>query len=124
VIVDMSPFSIREEPDALVITIDEAAALNDFRSNSFRESLYETVQNHEAARVALDLGRVDFLSSSGVAILVGLKRRLDGKQGKLVLFRVQPVVQDLLRITRLTQYFAFADGEEQALAALRPLRAV
>ena len=85
--------------------------MNDFRSNSFRDALFETVQSRDENRVALDLGLVDFLSSSGVAILVGLKRRLDAKQGKLVLFRVQPVVQDLLRITRLTQYFAFANEE-------------
>lgn len=120
----MTPFTIREEPEALVVTIEEPAALNDFRSNAFRESLYEAVQGNLENRVALDLGRVDFLSSSGVAILVGLKRRLDLKKGKLVIFRVHPVVQDLLRITRLSQYFAFAGDEQEALTALRPLPAI
>lgn len=120
----MSSFSIREEPDAIIISIEEPNALNDFRSNSFRESLYEAVRNHEGNRVALDLAQVDFLSSSGVAILVGLKRRLDGKQGKLVLFGVRPIVLDLLHITRLTQFFSFATEEKEALAALRPLPSV
>jgi anti-sigma B factor antagonist len=120
----MPSYSVREEPNVLVITIDDPNALNDFRSNSFRDALYETVQGDEGNRVALDLARVDFLSSSGVAILVGLKRRLDTKQGKLVLFRVQPVVYDLLRVTRLTQYFTFADDEPKALALLRPMPAV
>jgi anti-anti-sigma factor len=117
----MSSFSLREEPDALVVRIEDPAALNDFRSNSFRESLYDAVAGHDHHRVALDLGRVDFLSSSGVAILVGLKRRVEGSQGKLVLFAVQPVVQDLLRITRLSQFFTFASDEKQALAVLRPV---
>jgi len=117
----MSSFSVREEPDALVLSIDEPAAINDFRAQSFRDELYQVVQEHEGNRVALDLGRVDFLSSSGVAILVGLKRRVDVKQGKLVIFKVQPVVQDLLRITRLSQFFTFADGEPDALSLLRPL---
>jgi anti-sigma B factor antagonist len=120
----MSSFSIREEPDILVIKIDEASALNDFRSNTFRDSLYDAVQTFEGNRIALDLGQVDFLSSSGVAILVGLKRRVDAKLGKLVLFEVQPIVQDLLRVTRLTQYFTFADTEPNALALLRPMPAV
>lgn len=120
----MSSFSIREEPDALVVRIEEPALLNDFRSNSFRDTLYEAVEGGEGSRVAVDLSRVDFLSSSGVAILVGLKRRLDSKQGKLVLFGVTPVVYDLLRITRLIQYFAFADNEGDAIAALRPLPTV
>jgi anti-sigma B factor antagonist len=115
----MSSFSIREEPDALVVTVLESSALNDFRSNSFRDSLYELVQDHPQNRVACDLTKVDFLSSSGVAILVGLKRRLDTRQGRLVLFGVQPVVHDLLRITRLSQFFAFVDTEAEALALLR-----
>ncbi len=119
----MSSFSTREEPDALVVSITEAAALNDFRSNSFRDTLYEAVTRGPKG-VALDLGQVDFLSSSGVAILVGLKRRIEGKPAKFVIFGVQPVVQDLLRITRLTQYFTFADDEKDALAILRPLPTV
>lgn len=117
----MSPFSTREEPDALVIVIENSAAMNDFRTNDLRDALYEAVRTYEGNRVAFDLGRVDFLSSSGVALLVGIKRRVDQKQGKLVIFGVQPIVQDLLRITRLHQYFTFADDEAEAHAALRPL---
>lgn len=120
----MSSFSVREEPDGLVIRIDDGAALNDFRSNSFRDALYEAVLNHDGIRLALDLGQVEFLSSSGVAILVGLKRRIEAQNGKLVLFRVQPIAMDSLRITHLTQLFNFADDEPGALASLRPLPAV
>jgi anti-sigma B factor antagonist len=121
VVVVMPPFSVREAPDALIISIDEATALSDFRSNTFRDALYQAGEDGTTPHVALDLTRVDFLSSSGVAILVGLKRRLEAKQGKLVLFGVQPVVQELLRITRLTQFFLFADDEDAALAVLRSL---
>ena len=120
----MSSFSVREEPDVLIITIDDPAALKDFRSNAFRDAFYETVQTSEAGRVALDLSKIDFLSSSGVAILVGLKKRVDAKQAKLVIFGLQPVVHDLLRVMRLTQYFTFAPDEAQALALLRPMPAV
>jgi anti-sigma B factor antagonist len=117
----MSSFSIRGEPDGLVLAIDEPNALNDFRSNDFRDSIFEAVMSHDPKGVALDLGRVDFLSSSGVAILIGLKRRLEGRQGKLVVFAVQPVVRELLRLTRLTQHLDFAADESDALNKLRPV---
>lgn len=117
----MSSFRTRDEPDGLVISLDSAAGLNDFRSTGFRESLYETVQSRETPRIAFDMKAVDYLSSSGVAILVGLKRRIEAKNGRLVLFGVQPVVFDLLRIMKLTQYFSFADDETQALVSLRPV---
>jgi anti-sigma B factor antagonist len=121
VIVVMSTFSVREEPGALVIRIEDSAALNDFRSNAFRDELYEAVQDHPSSSVALNLAAVDFLSSSGVALLVGLKRRLDSRQGKLVLCAVQPIVHDLLKITRLVQFFTFAPTEAEALATLRSM---
>lgn len=114
-------FSLRELPDAVVISIEDPPALNDFRSNAFRDSLYQTLEGLSTPKVALDLSRVEFLSSSGLAILVGTKRRLEGLNGKLVLFQVPPIVQDLLRITRLTQYFTFADDEAEALERLRAI---
>lgn len=117
----MSSFHTREEPNGLVISLENATGLNDFRSSVFRDALYETIQARETPRVAFDMNSIDYLSSSGVAILVGLKRRVDAKNGSLVLFGVQPVVFDLLRIMKLNQYFTFADNEAQALASLRPV---
>src|SRR5947209_20541444 len=117
----MSPFQSRQVSDGLVISLDNPVALNDFRSNTFREALYAFVQSRSDPRIVVDLSGIDYLSSSGVAILVGLKQRIDLLRGKLVLCRVQPLVCDLLRVMRLNQYFNFADSESEALALLRPL---
>jgi anti-anti-sigma factor len=117
----MSPFQVREESDVLVISLDNPVALNDFRSNAFREALYEFVQSRNEPRIVLDMSAIDYLSSSGVAILVGLKRRVDLQHGKLVLCRVQPLVCDLLRVMRLNQYFTFAESESEAIGLLRPV---
>jgi anti-anti-sigma factor len=116
----MSSFQAREESNALVVALDDPASLNDFRSNAFRDALYDAVQQHGDPRVAIDLGRVDYLSSTGVAILVGLKRRLDARQGRFVLFGLQPPVHDLLQSMKLTRYFTIAAAESDALALLRP----
>ena len=120
----MSTFSTREESDALIIDFDSAAGLNDFRNNALRDALYELVQGREEPRVALDLLKVDYLSSSGVAILVGLKRRIETRNGKIVLFNVQPIVRDLLKVMKLDRYFPMADDEHAAIASLRPVSTI
>lgn len=120
----MSTFSTREESDALIIDFDNVAGLNDFRNNALRDGLYELVQNRLEPRVALNLVKVDYLSSSGVAILVGLKRRIETRKGKIVLFQVQPVVADLLKVMKLDRYFAMADDEHAAIASLRPVSTI
>ena len=53
--------------------------------------------------------------------LVGLKRRVDTRNGKIVFFHVQPVVRDLLGVMKLDRFFSVADDEPRALASLRPL---
>ena len=72
------------------------------------------------SRAAPDLLKIDYLSSSGVAILVGLKRRIDTRNGKMVFFHVQPIVHDLLKVMKLDRYFPLADDEQAAIASLRP----
>ena len=86
-----------------------------------RDSLYELVQSQTSPRFAVDLAKVDYLSSSGVAILVGLKRRVETKGGQMVIYHLQPIVQDLLGIMKLDQFFTITDDEARAVASLRPL---
>jgi anti-sigma B factor antagonist len=120
----MSTFNTREESDALVLVFENAAGLNDFRNNALRDAIYELVQGRQDPRVALDMVNVDYLSSSGVAILVGLKRRIDTRGGKIVLFHVQPIVRDLLQVMKLDRYFPLADDESAALSSLRPVSTI
>ena len=116
----MSSFSTREQSDAVIVVFDSAAGLNDFRNHALRDELYDLVQTRAEPHVALDLFKIDYLSSSGVAILVGLKRRVDTRNGKIVFFHVQPIVQDLLKVMKLDRYFPLADDEQAAIASLRP----
>jgi anti-sigma B factor antagonist len=117
----MSIFTTRQEADALLIDFEGPAGLNDFRNSALRDALYELVQGLHDPRIGLNMVKVDYLSSSGVAILVGLKRRVETRGGKLVLFNVQPIVGDLLKVMKLDRYFPFVDDEHAAIALLRPL---
>jgi anti-sigma B factor antagonist len=117
----MSAFSTRSESDVLVVTFENAAGLNDFRNSALRDGLYELAQNPGETRLVVDLEKVDYLSSSGVAILVGLKRRVETKGGKIVIFHVQPIVSDLLAVMKLDRFFLIADDESEAIASIRSL---
>jgi anti-sigma B factor antagonist len=117
----MSFFTTRTDSDVLVVTFETAAGLNDFRNNALRDSLYELVASQQPPRFAVDLAKVDYLSSSGVAILVGLKRRIDTKGGQMVIYHLQPIVRDLLGIMKLDRFFAVSEDEARAVASVRPV---
>src|SRR5207249_729775 len=86
----MSNFTTHDESDVLVVKFETASGLNDFRNSALRDALYELVQARSEPLWAVDLHKVDYLSSSGVAILVGLQRRVEARQGKIVFYHVQP----------------------------------
>jgi anti-sigma B factor antagonist len=115
----MSSFSTRPDSDVQVVTFESAGGLNDFRNSALRDALYELVANENDPMLAVDLAKVDYLSSSGVAILVGLKRRVETKGGKIVIFHVQPIVRDLLAVMKLDRFFTISDDEAKAVGSLR-----
>jgi anti-anti-sigma factor len=112
------PLQTREVGGNLIVTLDEAASVNDGQSDFFRQTVYEVVEETPRPRIAVDLGPIDFLSSSGVALLIGLHRRVEAAKGALVLYRLHPYVEDLLRTMKLMPLFRVAPDEESALALL------
>lgn len=120
----MRPVKTRDEGGILILTLEEMAGINDGRSDLYRQKVYEAVSDLPRPRVAVDLGPIDFLSSSGVALLIGLRRRVAASQGSLVLFGLHPYVQDLLRVMKIAPLFRIADDEAGAVGLLSSTSAV
>ena len=115
----MRPPLIREEGDILLITLDDPTAVNEGQAFSLRQTLYGKVEALEAPKVAIDLGAIDYISSSGIALLIGLKRRIDARQGRLVLFRLRGEVFELFGLMKLAGLFTIVPDQEKAFNLLR-----
>ena len=107
------------EDGVLVLDIADPADLNHGTSETYPESLYRSATRGRPARVALDLGAVELLSSRGVRVLVNLKRRVERDRGRLVLFRLRPTVRDQFRTTNLAAHFPVVADRPAALDLLR-----
>jgi anti-sigma B factor antagonist len=104
----------------LVISCERGSQVGEGARPSECEALYQAIQARDDARFAVDLAEVDFLGSSDVNFLIMLKRRVDERRGRLVLYQVHSMVQDILRTMRLSRYFVIADDLQQALSLLPP----
>lgn len=70
----------------------------------------------EAGHVLLDFGKVSFVGSLGIRLLIGLGRTLQ-KQGRcLALFGVQPQVAEVFETVALGDLIPIAGTEDAALA--------
>jgi anti-sigma B factor antagonist len=68
------------------------------------------------ANIAVDLGRVEFLDSTGLGVLIGGLKRCRERDGALALVGAGDSVRKVLSITGLDRVFPMHDRVEEATA--------
>ena len=114
----MLSFTTNEVKGVLVIAFEATAdGVMDWQMSQ-RDWLYKLIESHPDSRFAIDLTDVNYLASSEIGFLVTLKRRIDRRQGKVVLFGASPYISDLFRTMNLLRIFDITDSLLSALAKL------
>jgi anti-sigma B factor antagonist len=103
-------------------TVDEHTVLevggevDVYTAPRLRERLVELV-DAGARNVVVDLGRVDFLDSTGLGVLVGALKRLRAADGTFGLVCSKEPLLKIFRITALDQVFPIYPSIEAATSA-------
>jgi anti-sigma B factor antagonist len=87
-----------------------------YTAPKLRERLVELVDGG-ARHVVVDLGRVDFLDSTGLGVLVGALKRLRAAGGTFGLVCSKEPLLKIFRITALDQVFGIFASVDEAVAA-------
>lgn len=99
----------------LVVRLDGVDSLVASNAGDFRERWDACIG--EANRIALHLGNITFLDSSGIGALVGAFKKLSKREGELRLIGLTPMVKSLFEVTRLHRVFEIYDTEDEAVAS-------
>jgi anti-anti-sigma factor len=113
---DVSLERIGEVPLARVSgRVDHANA------EAFRGALAPVLTDccHGAVPLVMDLSRLEYISSAGLRILMLAARQVAQQGGTLLLAAPQPVVRQILRISRFDLLFRIRDTLDEALAEAR-----
>ena len=113
----MSPrFGIRI-PRARVVVLDLAGDLRgDAREDL--EAAYADAASREPQAVVLNLTGVDYIDSTGIALIVGLLARAR-KEGRTVgAYGLSDHYREIFAITRLSEYIHVYDDEPSALGSV------
>jgi anti-sigma B factor antagonist len=95
--------------------VDVVGQIDLHSSPDLRKVLLDALREKSAPRVVVNLERVDYMDSSGVAALVeGLKTSM-GLSTRFVLCGLGPAVKEMLKLTQLLSVFQVCESEEQAL---------
>jgi anti-sigma B factor antagonist len=84
-------------------------------SPELRHVILALMQAHAPQRLVLNLMQVPYMDSSAVAVLVEALQKMRKSGGKIFLTNLQPRVQGLLEIARLSSVFTIVLDELEAL---------
>ncbi|HVF71589.1 MAG TPA: STAS domain-containing protein [Chthoniobacterales bacterium] len=85
-------------------------------SPELRASLREVIDT-APKKLVVDLSRVPYIDSSGLAVLIGAMQALEHEGGTFVLAAAQENVRTILESAKLDQYFRLAPTVDAAVSA-------
>ena len=107
--------SVRRIDKTAILELTGAIDLSS--SPEVRKIILRELRESRTPRVILNLEKVKYIDSSGVASLVeGLKASRD-IGSRLLLFGLTPVVREVMQLSRLLKTFEIYENEQQALSA-------
>jgi len=91
----------------------------DSSSASMLRAYLSVIPRTASARVVADLADLAFIDSSGLAVLVGQRKRTQGHGGSFALAAPQAAIRRLLSTTGLLSWFEVHDTVAEALTGAR-----
>jgi anti-sigma B factor antagonist len=100
----------------LTTIFDVSGDIDLANSPEIRKALLSEIREKKTPKVVLNLVKVRYIDSSGVASLVeGLKASRDAGT-RFILFGLSPAAREVLQLSRLLKIFEVHETEDQALA--------
>lgn len=107
---------VAEERTDEVLVLLPVGRLDSGNARSFESLVMEHISKGER-RLIVDFSRLDFISSSGMRVLLIAAKALKVGEGTLVLCSMKNHVEEVFRISGFDRIISIKDSREAALAA-------
>ena len=107
-----------QEQSGEVVVVRLSGRLDSGTAPSAEES-FTRMLTGSPLRLAIDLSRLEYISSAGLRVLLVVARKVQQSQGKVVLFGLVANVREVFSISGFDRIFAIEPDREAAVAAVR-----
>ena len=108
---------VRREPGGAVL--DLRGEINGFAEEAL-DTAYAEAERDNPETILLNFEEVDYINSTGIALIVGLLARARATKRRLVAYGLSDHYRQIFELTRLDEAVAIHAGESDALAATNP----
>jgi anti-sigma B factor antagonist len=105
---------VRQQAHTAVI--DLHGEINAFGSQALNAA-YAEAERENPAMVLLNFSGVDYINSTGIALIVGLLAKARAAHRRLIVCGLSEHYTEIFQITRLSDFMTMFPSEESALAA-------
>jgi anti-anti-sigma factor len=105
---------VRHQPSVAII--DLQGEINTFAEQVLNEA-YETAASQQPEMILLNFSQVEYINSTGIALIVGLLKRARQTNCSLTACNMSEHYREIFQITRLTDYLHLFSDEASALAS-------
>jgi anti-sigma B factor antagonist len=99
-------FNLSREGDIYIIAVDRDRLTDEDNLEQFSQDINQLIEKHEIRSLILQLTNVRYMTSSAIGKLIGLHRKINRADGRMVLCELTPDVSATLETSRLLGYFA------------------
>jgi len=103
---------------ATVLTVTDQKLLEEQAIGNLQDSIMSVVEQGDDQNLIIDFRNVRFLSSAVLGLLIRVSKRVYERKGQLRLCNIDPKIQEIFRITRLTKVFDIYKDLDSALEGL------
>ena len=102
---------------ALVLRVDGEIDLKE--SDELRDQIDRRLEKERPSIFVVDLKGTTFIDSSGIGLLLGRYKRINGWGGKMYIVGARPPVERLLRISGITRLIPIDVSEKDVLRVVK-----
>jgi anti-sigma B factor antagonist len=106
---------VRREPGGTVL--DLKGEINGFAEGSL-DAAYAEAEKDNPGTIILNFEEVDYINSTGIALIVGLLARARAAKRRLVAYGLSDHYVEIFNITRLSDFVNVFPDEESALSGV------
>ena len=110
---------IREEGDIVVASFTVSRLDDEANIEEVGQELFAIVDKFGCRKLVLSLSIVEYVTSSLLGKLISLHRRLHRGAGTLVIANLTEGVKDVMRASRLLNYFNIVEDEDEGIQTLK-----
>lgn len=109
---------ILEQKIGKVNIISLSGRLDAYSANDLERKL-DSLIDADQVQLVVNLGQLEYISSSGLRVLLAALKKVRKQQGDIKLACLKPYIKEVFDIAGFTQLFTIFDAEEAAVSSFR-----